>query len=196
MRVSRKIYKQLRVAPSLPFRMVVLDIDGTIWDYPKSSSELPTPFAFDDKGFTTANGIRVTLREGVREFLEACKSRGLILSIASWNTPSIPTAALEKLGLLRYFDVVKIEPHPYKDLMFEEIFSDLKAKGKSISPEEVLFIDDRQLMVDRVRARFPGVTGLVYGADFTSYQQLTDLILGKVGSKDDQKTAQGRAGMG
>ncbi|MGC8601718.1 MAG: magnesium-dependent phosphatase-1 [Thermoprotei archaeon] len=161
------------------YRLVVLDVDGTIWDYPKTSSVLPEPIKLGHDYFSAADGTTVRLREGIRDFLEACRQNGIYVSLASWNDPELPTRALKGLGLMGYFSHPKIEPHPYKDLMLKEIYADFTKEGVTILPKETVFIDDREIMVERVRSAFPDVLGLVYGVDFFSYFALKEILISK-----------------
>ncbi len=161
------------------YRLVVLDLDGTIWDYPKTSSVLPEPIKLGKDCFFSGDGTTVKLREGIRDFLNACKDKGIYLSLASWNDPGLPSKVLEGLGLLSYFTHPKIEPHPYKDVMLKEIYADFAKDGIAISPSETVFIDDRDIMVQRVKSAFPDVLGLVYGVDFSSYYALKEMLLNR-----------------
>ncbi|MDP7975954.1 MAG: magnesium-dependent phosphatase-1 [Thermoprotei archaeon] len=159
------------------YRLVVLDIDGTIWDYPKTSSALPGPIKLGKDCFFSGDGTTIRLREGIRDFLDACSESGIYLSLASWNDPALPSKVLEGLGLLGYFTHPKIQPHPYKDVMLKEIYADFAKDGIHISQKETVFIDDRDVMVQRVKSAFPEVLGLVYGVDFQSYAALKKMLL-------------------
>ncbi|MFP3220498.1 MAG: magnesium-dependent phosphatase-1 [Candidatus Marsarchaeota archaeon] len=161
------------------YKLVVLDLDGTIWDYPKTSSVLPEPITVQGDAVVAADGTRLLLRDGLRDFLKACAERGVLVSLASWNSPNLPVKMLSALGLMGYFAHPKLEPHPYKELMLKEILEDFNGEGVRISPEEVVFVDDRDVMVQRVKERFPSMTCLQFGVDVRSYSELEKIACGR-----------------
>ncbi|MGC8630992.1 MAG: magnesium-dependent phosphatase-1 [Thermoprotei archaeon] len=162
----------------MKYKLVVLDLDGTVWDYAKTSSDLPEPIRVDGDRVTAGDGTTLRLRDGLRGFLAACAEKKVFVSVASWNNPTLPTKILEALGLIGYFIHPKLEPHPYKEVMIKSILDDLKKDGISISPEETVFVDDREVMVERVKQYFPPITALLFGVDVKSYAELNRLICG------------------
>lgn len=98
-------------------------------------------FADDTTRLFVAQSNHLPLKEGVAEFIEAVKSRGLKLALATSSTRIKPVKHLTRFGLIDKFDelvtaedVQNIKPHP-------DLF--LKAAEKmGISPDNVLVIED------------------------------------------------------
>ncbi|MCD6348818.1 MAG: magnesium-dependent phosphatase-1 [Candidatus Korarchaeota archaeon] len=160
-------------------KLVVLDLDLVLWDHRDVTSlELPLK-RVDDRTVVDSRGDKVTLRDGVEEFLKAIKERGILLSTCSWNELEKAVAVLKAFSLDGYFDLLMIEPHPEKDLMMEKILEHFRSFG--ISEDEVLFIDDRSDMLEKVKRKFPGVRTLRFhpDGDAFSFHDLKRYVLGE-----------------
>ena len=94
------------------------------------------------------------------------------MAVASWNLPGPAEAALQALGLLEFFDIIVIEPHPYKERMITKILKRLDAR-----PEEVVFIDDNPDIVERVKRFYPELKVLLYWVDVDSFCGLSERLL-------------------
>uniref|UniRef100_A0A7C3SLM2 Magnesium-dependent phosphatase-1 n=1 Tax=Thermofilum pendens TaxID=2269 RepID=A0A7C3SLM2_THEPE len=152
-------------------KLLILDLDMTLWDCPDISLATP-PFRRIGEGVAVdAEGTVVRLRECVRELLLRAKSLSVKLAVASWNLREPAESALEALGIKELFDVVVIEPHPRKEEMVAEILEKL-----SLRPEDAVFIDDNPGMVGRVRRSHPGLTALRFGEDIASFCDLLEQL--------------------
>jgi len=160
------------------YKLVILDLDGTVWDYAKTSSDLPEPIRVEGNTVTAGDGTTLRLRDGLRDFLAGCAEKKVFVSLASWNNPTLPTKILKALGLIDYFVHPKVEPHPYKEVMIKGILDEFKKDGIGVSPEETVFVDDREVMVERVKQYFPSITALLFGVDVKSYAELNRVICG------------------
>jgi len=130
-------------------KLVVFDLDNTLWDHPDVSSTTPPYWRVGLDEIADSRGERIRLRPCARRLLEELRVRGFKLAVASWNYPQPALRALEALGLLQLFDVIVVEPHPNKDLMLEKIFREVGVKEG-----EALFIDDNPAIIEGVRRRY------------------------------------------
>ena len=136
-------------------RLVIFDCDRTLWDH-ANVSELVPPFRrVDGEAVEDAGGVRVRLFPGARDVLEALRERRILISVASWNRPEPVFAIFDLLGLRGYFTRPKVEFHPYKEKTIRALLDELAADGTILRPEDVLFVDDRAVHLERVR-RFIG----------------------------------------
>ncbi|HEU5298572.1 MAG TPA: magnesium-dependent phosphatase-1 [bacterium] len=153
-------------------KLVVFDCDRTLWDH-ANVSELTLPFRkIDEETVADAAGTRVRLFPGARDVLDALRGRGILISIASWNRPEPVAAVLEALGLSGYFTRPKVEFHPYKEKTIAALLDELRAEGHALQPDEVLFVDDRAVHLDRVRRMVGPVRTLQPGATLTDLRDV------------------------
>ncbi len=161
---------------SMVIKVVIFDLDGTLWDHPDVSS-LRLPFRkLDEDLAVDADGVKVRLFSGVRKVLKKLSAEGKILSVASWNRPE---PALQLLGIFRllgFFKYPKIYPHPRKYEMILELLNDLRAKGFDVSPEEVVYIDDRTIHIEDVWRQVGQVKFIHMWKDAKSYAELLRII--------------------
>jgi HAD superfamily hydrolase (TIGR01549 family) len=111
---------------------------------------------------------RVGLRPGVREALEALKSKGVRQVVLSDHYSD---AKLRALGVREFFDAVYsaeetgfLKPNPTPFLSV--------SKSEGISPKALLHIGDRR-ETDGEGAKSAGSQGLVLGEDFPSFRTLS-----------------------
>jgi len=154
-------------------KVIVLDLDKVLWDH-YNVSDLTPPFRrISERMIEDRWGEIVTLRDDVREFLSFAKSRGIKLSTCSWNHFDKALEVLKAFELDHYFDLLMIEPHPEKQLMMERILSSL-----GVREEEVVFVDDRDYMLEKVRSKFPRIKTIRFhpAGDCFSFRELMKLI--------------------
>lgn len=153
-------------------RLAIFDCDRTLWDH-HNATELHLPFRrVDEDTVEDAGGIQVRLFPGVRHVLQVLRGQGVVCSIASWNQPEPVAAILALLGLSVYFTHPKVEFHPYKERMIGALLDELAAEGLVLSPEDVLFVDDRVVHLNRVRRTIGPVQTLQSGVDFTDFRDV------------------------
>ena len=153
-------------------RLAIFDCDRTLWDH-HNVSDLRLPFRkLDEDTVEDAGGIQVRLFPGVRQVLQVLREQGVLCSIASWNQPEPVAAILDLLGLSGYFTHAKVEFHPYKERMIGALLDELTAEGVVIWPEDVLFVDDRIVHLNRVRRMVGPVQTLQSGVDFTDFRDV------------------------
>ena len=135
----------------MAIRLVILDCDRTLWEHEDVFTLQPPFTRINAQTVQDAEGEEVKLAPGARELLEALRGRGILISLCSWNRADLVFAILDQLGLTQYFVHPKVEFHPHKDRMIVEILSELAREGTVLQPEEVLFVDDNPLMLEKVR---------------------------------------------
>ncbi len=159
-------------------KLIALDLDQVLWDYHDATSLALPLRRVDERTLVDSSGNKVVLREGVRNFLEEAKNRGIYLSTCSWNEPEKAIAVLKTFQLDQYFDLLMIEPHPEKDRMMEKILSHFAPKG--VREEETAFVDDKEEMLEKVRRRYPKIRTLRFhpDGDVFSFRDLEKILLG------------------
>ncbi|AIF70077.1 Magnesium-dependent phosphatase [Palaeococcus pacificus DY20341] len=155
-------------------RLLVLDLDGTLWDHEDASRMVP-PFEVYGNRVVDAYGRKLELFEGVKEFLDWA-SEHFILSIASWNVEDVVKLILESLGLWEYFLFPKIENHPNKADMIERTLEQLTNAGYKI--DEVIYVDDRTLHIEDIKRRMPNVKFIHMWVDVKSFEELKSVLEG------------------
>ncbi len=134
-------------------RLLVLNLDGTLWDH-EDASRLVPPYEFHGDCLTDAHGDGLHLFPGVREFLEWTSWR-FLLTIVSWNVGERVRPILEGFGLWDYFTFPKIGGHPNKADMIRRTLEELASIGYNV--EDIIYVDDRGIYVDEVRMTLPEV---------------------------------------
>jgi len=161
-------------------KLLVLDLDRVLWDHHDATSlELPLK-RIDERTLVDAKGEVVTLRDNVPDFLFKVKKRGILLSTCSWNDYNKAVSVLEAFSLEKYFDLLMIEPHPEKHNMMEKILEHFKKLQPDLSEEDVLFVDDNEEMLEKVKRRFPNMRVLRFHpeGDIFSFSELEGIVLG------------------
>ncbi len=157
-------------------KLVALDLDGTLWDC-EDISLLTPPFRRVREGvIVDSEGREVRVREGVEDFLRWCVAKGLILATLSWNDPRKALEALRALGLLKYFRYHAIEYHPRKHEMLLKLLRRLRSEGVNVRPEEVVYVDDRDIHVDDVIKHVGTVKFLHFGIDVRDFHELRKVL--------------------
>ena len=157
-------------------KLVVLDLDGTLWDC-EDISLLTPPFRVVRKGvIIDSEGREVRIRDGVDDFLKWCMAKGLILATLSWNDLRKALDALRALGMLEYFRHHAIEYHPRKHEMLLKLLRKLRDEGIDVRPEEIVYVDDRDIHVDDVVKHVGPVKFLHFGRDVRNFRELRKLL--------------------
>ena len=104
--------------------------------------------------------------------LEGLRARGLIVACASWNDPEPVDEIFSLLDLGRYFDYKKVERHPHKERTISALLRELAGSGTAPAADEVLYVDDRPIHVDAIRAAVGPVRFLQYGADIHALEEV------------------------
>ena len=156
----------------MKMKLLVLDLDGTLWDH-EDASRLVPPFRVYGDRVVDAYGEELNLFPGVREFLKWAGERFLI-SIASWNLEEFVRPVLEALNLWDYFLFPKIEGHPDKAAMIERTMAELRAAGYDV--DEVIYVDDRTIHVDEIMEIIPNLRFIHMWVDVGSFEELKKML--------------------
>ncbi|MGQ9781273.1 MAG: magnesium-dependent phosphatase-1 [Nitrososphaeria archaeon] len=155
-------------------KLVVLDADKTIWSH-HDASALVAPFRLMSRDVVQdRHGSTVRLNDGIRRFLNYVKEKGVFLSLASWNEPKNIFDLLSLFDIDRFFVFPIVEPHPNKHMMFQKIIAGLSLKGVKVLPEEILYIDDKDVHLKKIRALVGSVNFLRYGVDVRDWYDAVD----------------------
>ena len=84
---------------------------------------------------------RVTLKEGVKEFLEMIKSRGIKTGIATSNSNELAFAVIKRLGIDAYIDEIHTACEVERGKPSPDIFL-FVAETLGVSPSECLVFED------------------------------------------------------
>ncbi|RLG51788.1 MAG: magnesium-dependent phosphatase-1 [Thermoproteota archaeon] len=158
----------------MPTLLVALDADGTIWSHKDISSCQPPFRKLAEDTLVDSKGNVVRLYPGVRELLRRLKSAGILIALVTWNRPEPVMEALRKLEILEYFDYIKAEPHPRKH---EMILSLLEEAGLEVSPDHIVYVDDRDIHLKDILGRVGQVDFVYMWRDVKSHGELLAYIL-------------------
>ena len=160
----------------MSIKLVIFDADKTLWDHPDVSTTNPPFQRTDENTLVDTIGSEIRLYEGVREMLQRLKEQGVIVSLASWNTPESCLEALQKLDLLRYFKHPKVQPHPEKHKMIKELLEDLRKDGVKIEPSEILYVDDKSRHLGDVRKQIGEIRFLQMWVDLKDHTEILEYV--------------------
>ncbi|NJE60593.1 magnesium-dependent phosphatase-1 [Thermococcus sp. 21S7] len=153
-------------------KLLVLDLDGTLWDH-EDASRLTPPYEFHDDYLVDSTGEKLHLFPGVRGFLEWASGR-FVLSIASWNVEEKVRPILEGFGLWDYFRFPKIENHPNKGDMIARTLRELELSGYDVGG--VIYLDDRDIHIEDVKTTVPSIRFIHMWRDVKSFEELKKLL--------------------
>ena len=158
-------------------RVVFIDLDGTIWDC-LDVSELKPPFQkVGEDTLIDRLGSRLTVLPDVRDFLKWLKEYNIVITVLSWNMFSIAYSALRKLNLVKYFDLLYIEPHSHKGYMMKRALKEISRRlGVEVSLCEVVYVDDRDIHLEEVRRLVGDIIFIKMWKDVASYNELKHRI--------------------
>ena len=160
----------------MKFKLFVFDLDETLWTVSDGLCTLVRPpFRLESPDrLVGQDGLWVELFPGTRDLLKFLARKKAYISIASRNDAEPTLALLEALGVREYFQFPQLCWKP-KEESIRKIIREIQKRDKvAIKPEEVLFVDDWAENVSPVRKW--GATGLVFGQDVHSFEELMDLL--------------------
>jgi len=155
-------------------KLLVLDLDGTLWDH-EDASCLSPPYTFHGDHLIDARGEELHLFPGVRKFIEWASKR-FVLSIASWNAEEKVRPILEGFDLWDYFRYPKIENHPNKGDMIARTLRELELSGYNVG--EAIYVDDRDVHIEDVKATASSIHFVHMWVDVKSFEELRELLEG------------------
>ncbi len=160
----------------MKIKLVVLDLDGVIWDH-LNASELQLPLKkINANTLEDVKGEKISINPGIRYLLEKLKEKGIIISVASWNDPKPVFEALKLFGITEYFKHPQIMDQPNKGEMIKSILEKLREENITVKPEETLYIDDRLVHLEEVKKIVPGVHFLQIWVDVKDMDEILEFI--------------------
>jgi magnesium-dependent phosphatase-1 len=157
---------------SIDIRLIIFDCDLTLWNH-EDASELKHPLTLVSADtLEDTRGTRVTLFPQVRGVLAELEQRGYLLSVCSWNRPEPVMEMLRLFGIRRHFRHPKAEYHPNKGAMIADMLGEFAAEGIRLSPDQVVFIDDRTLHTEEILQRLPGLHVVQMWVDVKDHNDL------------------------
>ena len=160
----------------MSIKLIIFDADKTMWDHPDVSSTNPPFQRINENALVDTIGSEIYLYEWVREMLQRLKEQGIIVSLASWNTPESCLEALEKLDLLKYFRHPKVQLYPEKYKMIKELLEDLREEGIKIEPSEILYVDDKSRHLGDVRKQVGEIRFLQMWVDVKDHSEILEYV--------------------
>ncbi len=152
-------------------RLLMLDLDRTVWDHPDVTSTSP-PYVKVGDHVVDGRGEHIRLLPGVPDLFRWAASHGVALAAVSWNDPAKALAVLDAFSLTPYFRYLYIEPHPMKHVLIGRLIERYVAEGGPKNFAEMLYIDDKDVHVYDVWRYVGPVPFLQLGRDLADYRVL------------------------
>ena len=158
--------------------MLLLDLDGTLWDHLDISSLSP-PFRRVCEGvIEDSRGVKVRIYGYMVNLALWARSTGAMVVSLSWNEPRIALEALKAFKVDSIFDYHVIEPHPWKGKALARF---LKEKGLSVPPERMVYFDDREIHLDDIYASVGPVRYVKSHVDCKGFEDCRELVSSLLG---------------
>jgi magnesium-dependent phosphatase-1 len=157
--------------------LLLLDLDGTVWDH-KDISMLNPPFRrVDDTHIIDSTGIKVKLNVEVLYLLNWARKNNAVISTLSWNDPDKAMAALKAFDIADTFDYFAIEDTYRKDIMILKLLDKIKSDlGITFEQCEIVYIDDNDIHIHDIYKNVGKIHFLHYGVDFVSFIDVIETI--------------------
>ncbi|MEZ0394432.1 MAG: magnesium-dependent phosphatase-1 [Desulfurococcaceae archaeon] len=156
--------------------LLLLDLDGTVWDCRDISSLSPPFERIDQYTFRDSRGFSVRVYGDVVALMKWARAHGAVVAALSWNVREIAVEALDASGLLELMDYQAIEYHPRKDLMALKLFEELKRRGLGHVLECIVYVDDSEAFLGQVSKAFDKVCAIRAWADFKDLESLAERV--------------------
>ena len=134
----------------MKFKVVIFDLDGTIWNHGDISALSPPFKKVSDDIIEDSRGNLVKLYPYVKETLSELKSMDLVLAIASWNKEEIALSTLKAFNLINFFDYYCIEYHSRKEKMIKKLLNRINRERTRVYPIQIIYIDDRDIHLSNI----------------------------------------------
>ncbi len=169
--------------------IVFFDLDGTLWDHLDVSATSPPYSKISVSIISDSKGVRMHLLPGAVDFIKWVRTNGGLISTCSWNEYEKAYKALEAFGIVELFDFQKIATHPKKYVLMEEVLKQLREDGKPVSSNRLFYLDDRDLHIKDVKARFPELTFFQMWKNGTNYERVKKSIASRLAETEQHRIA-------
>lgn len=161
--------------------LLLVDLDGTLWDHPDISQVVPPFKKLDPHTIMDSNNTVVQLHKDTLEIVRWAKNNNAITSTLSWNHPDIAVQVLRVFGVHKLFDYLMIEPHPNKDEMIKKLLDTIRKKQKiTFNTNEIVYIDDRTIHLEQIRKNIGNIIFLQRNKDYRSPEEAIKIIREKL----------------
>ncbi len=116
----------------------------------------------------------ISIKKGVKEFLEYLKDNGYKIGIATSNYIEQTKAVLQQNGILEYFDAITTACEVPRSKAYPDVFLET-AKRLHIPPEKCLVFEDSLVSVGGAKAAGMQVIGVFDPHGSCSYQELSKI---------------------
>ncbi len=131
--------------------LLLIDLDGTLWSHTDISLLTPPFKKIDENVIIDRYGERIELNREMVKFIEWARANHAVTSTLSWNIYEIAYEAIKAFGVDGMFDYFMIDTTPRKDLMIKNLLYRIKKDmGIDIAPEQMVYIDDRDIHIDDI----------------------------------------------
>jgi predicted phosphatase len=177
-------------------KLVAFDGDDTLWT-PLSGVNLSDRTADDIEGYPSftyaptgeplhvrrSDGALFRLRPEAAPVMEELALRGVLVGVISYNHIGNVRRILEAFGLLAAVRYIVAEWHTGKDLMMRAMLRLAEADGHTISPDEVLLVDDDPWEIYGKQLGAMGALFTRFGVEITDLSAVLDMLEGSPGSR-------------
>jgi magnesium-dependent phosphatase-1 len=147
--------------------LLLVDLDGTLWDH-LNISELTPPFKRVNKHvITDQKGVRVHLKLDMVKLIRWARNNNALVSTLSWNYMDKAIEDLKTFQLLDLFDFHAIEYHPNKHLMLKRLLKMISERlGITFDLCRIVYIDDRTIHLEKIYSYIGKIIFLQAWRDF------------------------------
>lgn len=137
----------------MPIKLVVLDLDETMWKGRVYYMEPPFE-KLDADTISNMYGRTVRIYPKTRELLVKLQELGIATGIASFNFRDRAEEVMRLFGILEFFPEplrkIWLEKGRMKYLMIQEIIEEVKKKDPTLDYSQVLYYDDEKSYFEKV----------------------------------------------
>jgi magnesium-dependent phosphatase-1 len=156
--------------------LLLVDLDRTLWDHHNVSGMRP-PFVRVGEGvIADSRGETLRVYDYMVNLIRWAKEMGAVVAVLSWNKREIAMEAIRALGLEGLFDYFVIEWTPRKDVMVRRLFEELRRRGKTFRPCDVVYIDDREMHLEQVSRELGPIGAIRAQADCSTFESCRRLV--------------------
>lgn len=121
----------------------------------------------------------VTVKPGVRAYLKQCKAEGRRIALVTSSVPEHCYTAMEKLGLIKYFDSITFAQELGLEKKEPELWREA-AKRNGVRPEDCTIFDDSLAACQgarRAKMRVVGVYDSFFASDEREMRHFCDVYI-------------------
>lgn len=163
------------------FKLILVDGDETLWKFDSQefiwASLLKQPLKpRTDDSLLDQDASILLLTKDARKFLKWCKEEGRLVNLMTHNDFHIVADVLDILDLWDFFIRPKIS-WKRKNKQLRELLEEMHDQGISVSPSEILMVDDNPENYNDVESEFGNeITFLQMGLDIADFGELMEYI--------------------